>query len=118
MLVSRLPGRFIEGVLVEAIRGEMSNRRGVDDVGADRRPWAERAPKVSDALKKGVSVSVVTWGGRELEGVDCDREQTGLLLDVGDPEDDPAGYVFLPWSSIEQVNVGTVTPRRVKVLPS
>ena len=47
----------------------------------------------------------------------CDREQTGLLLDVSDPEDDSAGYVFLPWSSIEQVNIGTVTPGRVKVLP-
>lgn len=77
-----------------------------------------QAPKVSDALKKGVSVSVITWGGRELAGVVCDREQTGLLLEVREPDGGPDGYVFLPWSSVEQVNIRSVSPRRVKVLQS
>lgn len=94
----------------------MANPSNANDMNTDSQAWLEQAPRVSDALKKGVFVSTVTWGGRELTGTVCDREQTGLLLDVDNNEDDPAAYVFLPWSSIEQVNIGTVTPRRVKVL--
>jgi len=78
--------------------------------------WLSQAPKVSDALKKGVFVSVITWGGRELAGLVCDREQTGLLLDVREPDADADGYVFLPWSSVEQVKVREVAQRRVKFL--
>jgi hypothetical protein len=94
------------------------------DHNADNRPNAEpqdrlsQAPKVSDALKKGVFVSVTTWGGRELTGLVCDREQAGLLLDVREPDDDADGYVFLPWSSVEQVKVKDVAQRRVKFLQS
>jgi hypothetical protein len=94
------------------------------DHNADNRPNAEsqdrlsQAPKVSDALKKGVFVSVTTWGGRELAGLVCDREQAGLLLDVREPDDDADGYVFLPWSSVEQVKVKDVAQRRVKFLQS
>ncbi len=40
------------------------------------------APRASDALKKGISVSVTTWGGREIAVLVCDREQSGLLLDA------------------------------------
>ncbi|MCA1688026.1 MAG: hypothetical protein LC714_05445 [Actinobacteria bacterium] len=92
------------------------------DQNADNNPqvgpeeWLSRAPKVSDALKKGVFVSVTTWGGREMSGLVCDREQTGLLLDVREPDADADGYVFLPWSSVEQVKVREVTQRRVKFL--
>jgi hypothetical protein len=75
-----------------------------------------QAPKVSDALKRGVFVSITTWGGRELAGLVCDREQTGLLLDVREPGTDADGYVFLPWSSVEQVKVREVAQRRVKFL--
>jgi hypothetical protein len=75
----------------------------------DSQAWLEQAPKVSDALKKGVFVSLVT-------GVICDREQAGLLLDISVAADGSDGYVFLPWSSIEQVNIRSVSPRRVKVL--
>lgn len=89
-----------------------------DQGGAESQAWFEQAPKVSDALRKGAFVSIVTWGGRELAGAICDREPTGLLLDVGEAEDGSEGYVFLPWSSIEQVYIRTVTPRRVKVLPN
>jgi hypothetical protein len=94
------------------------------DQNADNRPNAghqdrlSQAPKVSDALKKGVFVTVTTWGGRELAGLVCDREQTGLLLDVREPDDDADGYVFLPWSSVEQVKVRDVAQRRVKFLQS
>ena len=80
--------------------------------------WLSQAPKVSDALKKGVFVSVTTWGGRELAGLVCDREQSGLLLDVREPGVDADGYVFLPWSSVEQVKVREVAQRRVKFLQS
>jgi hypothetical protein len=94
------------------------------DLNADNRPNAgpqdrlSQAPKVSDALKKGVFVTVTTWGGRELAGMVCDREQTGLLLDVHEPDADADGYVFLPWSSVEQVKVRDVAQRRVKFLQS
>ena len=57
---------------------------------------ASQAPRVSDALKKGVFVSVTTWGGRELAGLVCDREHSGLILDVRESAADADGYVFLP----------------------
>jgi hypothetical protein len=78
--------------------------------------WLAQAPKVSDALKKGVSVSITTWSGREIAGAVCDREQSGLLLDVYEPDVDSDGYIFLPWSSVEQVKIREVTQRRVKFL--
>lgn len=117
MLVSSLPGRFIQGMLVEQkIRGNMVDQGGTPEVKTESQAWLEQAPKVSDALKKGVFVSIVTWGGREVTGVICDREQTGLLLDISVAADGSDGYVFLPWSSVEQVNIRSVSPRRVKVL--
>jgi hypothetical protein len=80
--------------------------------------WLAQAPRLSDALKKGAFVSIATWSGREVAGVVCDREQTGLLLEVREPGTDSGGYVFLPWSSIEQVKIRDVAQRRVKVLQS
>ena len=85
---------------------------------ADSEQWLNQAPKVVDALKRGSLVSITTWGGRELSGTVCDREQTGLLLDVREPGDRGDGYVFLPWSSVEQVVIREISPRRVKFLPS
>jgi hypothetical protein len=84
----------------------------------DAQESLSQAPKVSDALKKGISVTVTTWGGREIAGLVCDREQSGLLLDVRQADGNPAGYVFLPWSSIEQVAIDEVVQRRVKFLQS
>jgi hypothetical protein len=80
--------------------------------------WLAHAPKVADALKKGSPVTVSMWNGREISGLVCDREQNGLLLDVREPNGDSTGYVFLPWSSIEQVAIQAVAQRRVKFLPS
>ena len=84
----------------------------------DSQEWLAQAPKVSDALKKGIFVSIVTWSGREVVGLVCDREHSGLLLDVREPDADSGGYVFLPWSSIEQVKIRDVAQRRVKFLQS
>ncbi len=84
----------------------------------DAQESLSQAPKVSDALKKGISVTVTTWGGREIAGLVCDREQSGLLLDVRQANGNSAGYVFLPWSSIEQVAIDEVVQRRVKFLQS
>ena len=117
VLVSGLPGRFLGGMPVkQKIRGGMVDQGGANDVSTDSQTWLGQAPKVSDALKKGVFISIVTWGGREVTGVICDREQTGVLLDISVSADGSDGYVFLPWSSIEQVNIRSVSPRRVKVL--
>ena len=101
----------------------VNTRKMVDQEGerrssVDSHEWLARAPKVSDALKKGVFVSIATWSGREVVGLVCDREQSGLLLDVTEPDEDADGYVFLPWSSIEQVKIRDVAQRRVKFLQS
>src|SRR3712207_2562885 len=103
--------------MVKRRRGEMVNQEITGRPPLDPQEWLAQTPKISDALKKGISVSVVTWSGRELTGVVCDREQSGLLLDVREPDADSAGYIFLPWTSIEQVKVQEVARRRVKFLP-
>ena len=41
----------------------------------DPQEWLAQTPKISDALKKGISVSVITWSGREVTGLVCDGEQ-------------------------------------------
>jgi hypothetical protein len=93
---------------------DQNGERGSDLVSQE---WLAQAPKVSDALKKGIVVIVATWSGREITGVVCDREQAGLLLDVREPDAESEGYSFLPWSSIEQIRIREVTQRRVKFLP-
>ena len=80
--------------------------------------WLAQAPKVSNALKKGVIVSGATWSGREITGAVCDRKQAGLLFDVRKPDADLEGFSFLPWSSIEQVKIREVTQGWVTLLPS
>jgi hypothetical protein len=72
------------------------------DQGVTRRPemdaqeWLSQTPKVGGALKKGISVSVTMWGGREIAGLVCDWEQVGLLLDIRRADANSAGYAFLP----------------------
>ena len=82
------------------------------DVG-DRR---DHPPRVADALKSGVTVSITTWSGRQLRGTVSDRDGAGLLLDLDDGADGQEGYAFLPWSSVEQVDIPEVAHRRVKFL--
>jgi hypothetical protein len=91
-----------------------NGERGSDVVSQE---WLAQAPKVSDALKKGMAVTVATWSGREIAGVVCDREQAGMLLDLPGPDNVSEGYSFLPWSSIEEVRIREVAQRRVKFLP-
>jgi hypothetical protein len=69
-------------------------------------------------LKRGNSVSIVTWNGRERSGTVCDWEQIGLLLDVSERGDSAGGNVFLPWSGIEQTEIREVSQRWVRFLPS
>lgn len=80
--------------------------------------WHDQAPKVSDAFRKGVAVTVTTWGGRAVSGVVCDRDPAGVLLEARENGEGEPGYVFLPWSSVEQVGISQLTPRRVKFLQS
>ena len=75
--------------------------------------FRDQAPKVADALKRGVDVSVTTWSGRKMAGTVSDRDPAGLLLQV---EDDGSGYTFLPWTSVEQVDIPEVAARQVKFL--
>ncbi len=96
----------------------MGDQYGLRSVSVDSQQWLDQAPKVVDALKRGSPVSIVTWGGRELSSTICDRERTGLLGDVREPGDSAGGYVFLPWSSIEQVAIREVSQGHVQFLPS
>jgi hypothetical protein len=75
--------------------------------------FLDQAPKVSDALKRGVNISVTTWSGRRMVGTVSDRDPAGLLLQVGEGG---GGYAFLPWSSVEQVDIPEVAHRQVKFL--
>lgn len=67
-------------------------------------------------MKSGVAVSVTTWSGRQLRGTVSDRDQAGLLLDLDDGMESQEGYAFLPWSSMERVDIPEVAHRRVKFL--
>ena len=80
--------------------------------------FLDQAPKVSDALKRGVGVSVTTWGGRRILGVVADRDSAGLLLNIEGGQNETGGYSFIPWSSVEQVDIPEVGHRQVKFLQS
>lgn len=62
-------------------------------------------------------MEVRTWAGKELSGVVCDRESDGLLVDLRADGTKRGEYVFLPWSSVEQVLAVGITERPVKSLP-
>ena len=83
---------------------------------ADVEDRRDHPPRVSDALKSGATVSVTTWSGRQLRGTVSDRDGAGLLLELDDGTDGQEGYAFLPWSSVEQVDIPEVAHRRVKFL--
>ncbi|CAA9400970.1 MAG: hypothetical protein AVDCRST_MAG03-1218 [uncultured Rubrobacteraceae bacterium] len=83
---------------------------------ADAEDRRDHPPRVADALKSGVTVSIATWSGRQLRGTVSDRDATGLLLDLDDGADGQGGYAFLPWSSVEQVDIPEVAHRPVKFL--
>ena len=64
----------------------------------------EEAPEIPGFLGRGSFVSVSARTGNDLAGYVCDRDGSGLLLDVRDASGDATGYEFLPWSSIERVS--------------
>jgi hypothetical protein len=64
----------------------------------------EGAPKIAEVLARGEFVWVVAKTSSDVGGYVCDRDENGLLLDIRDPSGDPAGYSFLPWSSIERLS--------------
>ena len=65
----------------------------------------EGSPEIAEALARGSFVWVSARVGNDLSGYVCDRDGSGLLLDVRDPSGDPSGYEFLPWSSIERLRI-------------
>jgi hypothetical protein len=65
----------------------------------------EGAPDLPGFLARGGFVSVTARTGNDLAGYVCDRDGSGLLLDVRDASGNPTGYEFLPWSSIERVSI-------------
>ena len=65
----------------------------------------EGAPDLRRFLARGNFVSISARTGNDLAGYVCDRDGSGLLLDVRDASGDPTGYEFLPWSSIERVSI-------------
>ncbi len=70
------------------------------------RGLGEEAPKISGFLERGNFVSVAARTGTDLTGYVCDRDETGILLDVRHQSGDHASYEFLPWASIERVSTG------------
>jgi hypothetical protein len=64
----------------------------------------EGAPEIRGYLGRGSFVSVSARIVNDLAGYVCDRDESGLLLEVRDPSGDPHGYEFLPWSSIERIS--------------
>ncbi|CAN5741225.1 MAG: hypothetical protein H0U91_14000 [Rubrobacter sp.] len=83
---------------------------------ADAEDRRDHPPRVADALKSGVTVSITTWSGRQLRGTVSDRDGAGVLLDLDEGTVGQEGYAFLPWSSVEQVDIPEVAHRRVKFL--
>ena len=84
---------------------------------AGRGQDSPQLPKVADMFRRGARVEVRTWGGKELSGAVCDREPDGLLLDLRQDGTLRGEYVFLPWSSVEQVVAVGISERPVKSLP-
>ncbi len=87
----------------EGSYGRRSDRS--EHFGGQSQGLREGSPKITEALGRGSFVAVSARVGNDLSGYVCDRDDSGLLLDVRDPSGDPGGYEFLPWSSIERVRV-------------
>ena len=87
--------------------GKISEAGGVlgDEKVEDLKRIREDAPDISGSLGRGRLVSISARIGNDLVGYVCDRDEVGLLLDVRDPSGDPAGYEFVPWHSIERINI-------------
>ena len=71
----------------------------------EARRLREGSPAIPEALARGSFVSVSARVGNDVSGYVCDKDSSGLLLDIRDASGDPSGYEFLPWSSIERIKV-------------
>lgn len=76
-----------------------------EKAGDSKRFW-EGAPEIPGGLGRGRYVSVSARIGNDVAGYVCDRDDTGLLIEVHDPSGDRVGYEYLPWTSIERVGLG------------
>jgi hypothetical protein len=68
---------------------------------------------VVDALKRGTLVRVTLQSGSEHTGYVCDSDETGLLLDPQDTDDDTLGYRLFLWDVIAYITVSPEARRRV-----
>jgi hypothetical protein len=86
--------------------GEIHPARGVKVRSSDEaRRLREGSPGIPEALARGSFVWVSARVGNDVSGYVCDRDDSGLLLDVRDASGSPSGYEFLPWASIERVRI-------------
>ena len=76
----------------------------MEDEGKSGQGLKEDAPQLPEFLERGKFVSVAARTGTDLTGYVCDRDGTGILLDVRHQSGDHASYEFLPWASIERVS--------------
>jgi hypothetical protein len=76
----------------------------------DAEDRGDHPTRVADALRDGVAVSITTWGGRQIRGTVSDRAPAGILLEVDGEDEGTEGYAFLPWSSVEKVDIPEVAP--------
>ena len=74
---------------------------------SEREAWRlqEGSPEIPEAFARGSFVLVSARVGNDVSGYICDKDASGLLLDVRDASGDHSGYEFLPWSSIERVRI-------------
>ena len=73
--------------------------------GGEARGLREESPRIPEAFGRGSFVWVSARVGNDVSGYVCDRDGSGLLLDVRDASGSPSGYEFLPWVSIERVRI-------------
>jgi hypothetical protein len=83
----------------------VSERRFRGRPGSAPQELREGSPRIPEAFERGSFLSVTVRSGNDVSGYVCDRDGTGLLLDIRDASGDPHGYEFVPWSSIERVKI-------------
>ncbi len=74
------------------------------------------SPRVADAFKSGVTVSVTSWSGRQLQDTVSEGDRAGLLIDSDYRGDGRQDCTVLPWSSVERLGSAAVAHRRVEFL--
>ncbi len=79
----------------------------------DSQEWHQQAPTVVDALKRGTLVRVSLQSGSEHTGYVCDSDETGLLLDPRDTDDETLGYRLFLWEVIEYITISPEARHRV-----